>query len=189
MNELYLNRDIFGNTIPENAEEIIAALNLEIREFITKKGLNPEENDGDFDAVEHYAAHIADFYTCYGMTPNQVIERDLTEIKTMKVRQVISISGWVEGSGWSYSDSYDCEDIIEITPADLDSEMDFSWWEVDDITEEEAKEAYDEEDTQIIVEYFPVDIDFDEISLDDAEPLARWEKWESEIYWESREES
>ena len=106
----------------------------------------------------------------------------------MKVRQIITIRGWVHGSGWSYCECYDDGDeIIDISPADLDSKMDFSWWEVDDITKEEAEEAYNVADTLITVEYFPVDIDFDEISLDDAEPLARWEKWESEIYWEGRE--
>lgn len=107
MNELYLNRDIFGNTIPENAEEILAALNLEIQEFVAKNGLNPEEDDDDFTSVECFASHISSFYRLSGMTPKQAIENGWRVLSNLEIANEIKSKlydlnfGWyVEFKGW-----------------------------------------------------------------------------------------
>jgi hypothetical protein len=94
----------------------------------------------------------------------------------MKVRQIITLKGWIEGSGWSYSDVYD-DQVFEIDAADINS-MDWDWWETD-----ADNPPAEEEDTKIIVDLYAEDADIDE-----DKPLASFEKWESEIWTERHAE-
>ena len=90
--------------------------------------------------------------------------------KSLKVREVITLKGWVDGSGWSYSQVYS-DQVIDITEEALKS-IDWDWWEIDNPPSEG-------EDTQIVVELFAADAD---IAVD--KPLATHEKWASDIYKE-----
>lgn len=87
----------------------------------------------------------------------------------MKVRQIVTLKGWENGNGYTYSTCYE-DKIIDIAPNELEREMDWSWWDV-------SKNTADK-DTEIIVEYFPKNYDPLENKVD---PLARWSTWESEI--------
>ena len=90
--------------------------------------------------------------------------------KMKKVREIITLKGWVEGSGWSDSQCYG-DSIIETTSVDG---IDWDWWETDaDIPPSE------ETDTEIIVDYYAEDADIDE-----DKPLASYSKWASEIWKE-----
>lgn len=86
----------------------------------------------------------------------------------MKVNQIITITEWVDGSGVICS--YPCQDNI-ITVDNLTDEPSFDWWEKD--------EHDDKTDIKITITYYPEDYDPD--AQPPAEPLAVWEKWESEI--------
>ena len=89
----------------------------------------------------------------------------------MKVREIITLKGWVNGSGWSYTTCYG-DEIIDIsagTPDEIkDMGIDWSWWD--------AGEAHDGGDTEITVRYYDVDADPDE----DA-PIGEWSTWESDL--------
>lgn len=88
----------------------------------------------------------------------------------MKIREVINIKGWVDGSGWSYSQCY--SDSIQEVPDGMltpDAEMDWSWWQFN--SREKGR------DTEIIVSYYATDVD----DITDVEPLAEWSIWESEL--------
>lgn len=85
----------------------------------------------------------------------------------MKVREVITIKGWVDGSGWSYSQCIG-DDIIEID--DIPDIFDWSWWETGE------KPAVGG-NTKIIVEYYAPDADTAE-----DEPLATYATWESDLF-------
>ena len=93
----------------------------------------------------------------------------------MKVRQIITLKGWVEGSGWSYSEVYD-DQVFEIDAADINS-MDWDWWETD-------------------ADNPPAGVRTQKLSLtctqrtdiDEDKPLASFEKWESEIWTERHAE-
>lgn len=86
------------------------------------------------------------------------------------VREIITIKGWTEGSGWDYATTYS-DQILEVPQSFLatDADIDWSWWENDD-------NQTNDTDTRIIVEYYDPNED-----PDDAEPMARWETWASEI--------
>ena len=92
--------------------------------------------------------------------------------KVIKVRQIITLKHWVNGSGWSYEEDYGNE-IIEIQESDLNS-IDWDWWE----TYEENPPS-EETDTQIIVDFYAEDADIGE-----DEPIATHSKWASEIWRE-----
>ena len=94
--------------------------------------------------------------------------------KLLKVREVITLNGWVGGSGWSYSQCYG-DSIIETTGVD---DIDWDWWETD--ADNPPNEGYD---TKIIVDLYAEDAD---ISKD--EPLASYSKWASEIWKERHQE-
>ena len=64
--------------------------------------------------------------------------------KLLKVREVITLKGWVDGSGWSYNQVYS-DKIIDITEGDLDA-IDWDWYETD--SNNPPTEGYD---TKIIV--------------------------------------
>jgi len=93
--------------------------------------------------------------------------------KLLKVREVITLKGWVDGSGWSYSQVYS-DKIIDITEGDLKS-IDWDWYETDS-----DNPPADGEDTEIIVEFYAEDA---EPGYD--EPLASYSKWESDL-WKER---
>lgn len=86
-----------------------------------------------------------------------------------KVREIITIKGWVDGSGWTFSQCYS-DQIINVSDDTLKSgaTMDWDWWEKNELAEGE--------DTEITVSYYSVDAD----PTVDA-PLAEWCIWESEI--------
>jgi hypothetical protein len=90
----------------------------------------------------------------------------------MKVREVITLKGWVEGSGWSYSQVYS-DEVIEIDSAEINN-MDWVWWEIDS-----DNPPTEDEDTKIIVEFYDEDA---EPGYD--EPIAKISKWASELYKE-----
>lgn len=89
----------------------------------------------------------------------------------MKVREVITMKGWVENSGWSYESDYE-DHIIEITEDDV-CDFGYGWDWVGAVRPREG------EDTQIVVKWYPEDCG----DPDDAEPIAIFSKWFSEI-WE-----
>lgn len=77
----------------------------------------------------------------------------------MKVREIITLRGWQDGSGWSYKETYS-DKIVEI--ADPNS-IDWSWWE--------SQTMRAGEDIKIIVEFYSLE----------GEPIAKHETWVSEI--------
>ena len=91
----------------------------------------------------------------------------------MKVRQIITLKGWIEGSGWSYSQIYS-DEIVNVVESDLDA-IDWDWYETDS-----DNPPVEGEDTKIILDLYAVDADIDEDT-----PLASHSKWASEI-WEER---
>ncbi len=96
--------------------------------------------------------------------------------KLLKGREVITLKGWVEGSGWSYNQVYS-DQMIDITESDL-KEIDWDWYEID--SNNPPTEGYD---TKIIVALYAEDADISE-----DEPLASFEKWDSEIWTERHAE-
>lgn len=86
-----------------------------------------------------------------------------------KVREIITINGWTDGSGWNYNQCYS-DAIIDVDPGSLthDADMDWSWWECND--------PRDGEDVEITVSYYNLDAD-----PTDDDPIAEWSTWESEI--------
>jgi hypothetical protein len=90
----------------------------------------------------------------------------------MKVREVITLKGWVEGSGWSYSQVYS-DEVIDIVESDL-KEIDWDWYDTDI-----DNPPSEEEDTLIVVDLYAEDADISE-----DEPLASFKKWDSEIWAE-----
>lgn len=94
----------------------------------------------------------------------------------MKVREYITTSGWVDGSGESYSTVFDTN-IINVIDEDIKAEtIDWSWWDTSD-------EIPDGEDIHIIVQWFPADTE----DIDNAEPLAKWDKWVTELQEEQND--
>lgn len=90
----------------------------------------------------------------------------------MKYREIITIKGWQDGSGWSYSQTYS-DQIIEVPENILTEDMDWTWWE--------ANEPTEGEDTEITVDYYAADSDH----YDGDKPLASWSIWESELSGEN----
>ena len=87
----------------------------------------------------------------------------------MKVREIITLEGWKDGSGLSYSTTY-ADHIVDISAEAISGPMDWSWWEADEMPEEE--------DTHIIVRLYRPD--YDPLFDDDA-PLVEWDVWASEL--------
>lgn len=85
----------------------------------------------------------------------------------MEVQKIITLKGWVDGSGWSYQQEYDCE-TLEITEEMLTTEPDWSWY----VKDEDA----DGSDVEITVAYYAVNAD----PCEDR-PLAIWSVWASDI--------
>jgi len=99
-------------------------------------------------------------------------ERRIIMSKLIKVREVITLKGWVEGSGWSYGQVYS-DEVIDIAEGDL-KEIDWDWYEIDS-----DNPPTEDEDTKIIVDLYAEDADIDE-----DKPLASHTKWASEIWAE-----
>jgi hypothetical protein len=92
----------------------------------------------------------------------------------LKVREVITLKGWVNGSGWSYSEVYS-DQVIDIAESAL-HEIDWDWWDADNPPSEG-------EDTLIVVDLYAEDADISE-----DKPLASYSKWVSEIWKERHQE-
>jgi hypothetical protein len=88
----------------------------------------------------------------------------------MKVREVITLKGWVKGSGWSYNQVYS-DQMIDITESDL-KEIDWDWYEIDI-----NNPPTEDEDTKIIVKLYAEGADINE-----DKPLASHTIWASEIW-------
>jgi predicted nucleotidyltransferase len=91
----------------------------------------------------------------------------------MKVKEVIKLEGWIDGSGRSWQDTY-AENTIEIKESELPktaNDYDWSWY---DLPAEDPEDSG--EDTKIIVEFYAEDA---EPGYD--EPLAKISKWESDL--------
>jgi hypothetical protein len=101
-------------------------------------------------------------------------EKENVMSKLIKVRQVIKLSGWVNGSGWSYKNNIYDDQIIDIDSDDLYN-MDWDWWEAD-----EDNHPSEDSDTEIVVELYAEDADASE-----DKPLATHKAWASEI-WKDR---
>lgn len=96
--------------------------------------------------------------------------------KTMKVREVIRLLGWTDGSGFSWNETYS-DEIIEIKESWLPknaNDLDWSWYDTPENNPEERGV-----DTKIIVEFYAEDAD-----PDYDEPLAKVSKWESDLWIE-----
>ena len=90
----------------------------------------------------------------------------------MRAREIITLRGWINGSGWSYSQCYG-DQVIDITEEAIKS-VNWDWWETDADTP-----PTEGEDTLIVVDLYAEDADISE----DA-PLASHERWASEIWAE-----
>ena len=89
---------------------------------------------------------------------------------TSTVREIVTLKGWVDGSGWSYTTCYS-DQVIDVPQTSLlpGADMDWSWWYDDE------GERPEDEDVRIIVEWY------DPFGDEDSAPLASWETWASEI--------
>lgn len=90
----------------------------------------------------------------------------------MKVYEIIEISRWVEGSGFSNTETLS-SGIVEANGSneeELKARFDWKWWD--------KSESADGEDLKINVKYYRPDYDS---MFDDEEPIAQFEIWESEI--------
>ena len=89
----------------------------------------------------------------------------------MKVKEIITAAGWIDGSGYSYSTTIS-DQVIDVPEEMLapGAKMDWSWMSKDELA--------DGEDCEITVEYYRPDYD---PMFDDDEPLATWSIWESQL--------
>ena len=87
-----------------------------------------------------------------------------------QVREVVTISGWSDNTGWTYKNQVLSDQIITIYD-DFAEEMDWDWWELNDPVEGE--------DVAIKVSYYPADWDW--YNDGDIEAIAEYEIWESAI--------
>ena len=89
----------------------------------------------------------------------------------MKVREIITLRGWIDGSGWSYTQCYG-DSIIDVggdTTPDSVVGPDWDWWET-------GEEPNGGGDTEITLRYYAEDADPDE----DA-PLYEESVWENDL--------
>ncbi len=83
----------------------------------------------------------------------------------MKVREVITIKEWVDGSGYNYEEIYSNKLIDVAVEEEVQENFDWDWWEKDNLVK-------GNEDLRIIVEYYRVS---------DNTMIAKFEAWQSEI--------
>ena len=91
----------------------------------------------------------------------------------MKVREIIEIAEWVDGSGYSYESVYSNQAIAvsDESVEDLKKNFNWNWWE--------KSEPEEGKDLKITVKYYS-NPEYDPM-FDDDEPIAVFETWESEI--------
>ena len=95
----------------------------------------------------------------------------------MKVKEVIKFAHWVDGSGYSWEDTY-AENVIEIKESELPKTADDYDWDWYDLPDENPEDSG--EDLKITVEFYSED---DQPEHD--EPLAKISKWVSDL-WKER---
>lgn len=83
----------------------------------------------------------------------------------MKVREVIKIKEWVDGSGYNYEEIYSDKLVDVDVEEEVQENFSWDWWEKD-------SSVRGNEDLRIIVEYYRVS---------DDTMIARFEAWQSEI--------
>lgn len=83
----------------------------------------------------------------------------------MKVREVIKIKEWVDGSGYNYETTYSDKLVDVDLEKEVQESFNWDWWEKDNSVK-------GNEDLRIIVEYYRVS---------DDTMIARFEAWQSEI--------
>lgn len=83
----------------------------------------------------------------------------------MKVREVITIKEWVDGSGYNYEEIYSNKLIDVAVEEEVQENFDWDWWGKDNLVK-------GNEDLRIIVEYYRVS---------DNTMIAKFEAWQSEI--------
>lgn len=83
----------------------------------------------------------------------------------MKVREVIKIKEWVDGSGYNYEEIYSDKLVDVDVEEEVQENFSWDWWEKD-------SSVRGNEDLRIIVEYYRVS--------DDA-MISKFEAWQSEI--------
>ena len=83
----------------------------------------------------------------------------------MKVREVITIKEWVDGSGSNYEETYSDKLVDVDVEEEVQENFDWDWWEKDNPVK-------GNEDLRIIVEYYRVS---------DDTMIAKFEAWQSEI--------
>lgn len=83
----------------------------------------------------------------------------------MKVREVITIKEWVDGSGYNYEETYSDKLVDLDVEEEVQENFDWDWWEKDN-------PVNGNEDLRIIVEYYRVS---------DDTMIAKFEAWQSEI--------
>lgn len=86
-----------------------------------------------------------------------------------KVRQIITVSKWIDGSGYTNAEIYD-DKTFEISELEIAKPMDWSWWDTQELSEGE--------DLQITVKLYPADYD---PCFDADEPIATWSIMQSEL--------
>lgn len=87
----------------------------------------------------------------------------------MKVRQIITVSKWVDGNGYSNTETYD-DKTFEISQEEIAKPMDWTWWDNVELAEGE--------DIEITVKIYPGDYD---PAFDADEPIATYSTWQSEL--------
>lgn len=83
----------------------------------------------------------------------------------MKVREVITIKEWVDGSGYNYEEIYSNKLIDVDGEKEVQENFSWDWWGKDNSVK-------GSEDLRIIVEYYRVS---------DNTMIAKFEAWQSEI--------
>lgn len=83
----------------------------------------------------------------------------------MKVREVITIKEWVDGSGYNYEEIYSDKLVDVDVEEEVQENFDWDWWGKDNPVK-------GNEDLRIIVEYYRVS---------DDTMIAKFEAWQSEI--------
>lgn len=99
MNEIYLTTEIFEGEIPDNATEILEALNHEIDAFVSKNGLEPDLDDDDFDTVVSFADALTEFYHKHG-TPDQAAREGFRIISNAEITEAVEAALEERGLEW-----------------------------------------------------------------------------------------
>lgn len=93
----------------------------------------------------------------------------------LKVMEIITLKGWVDGSGWNFTQTYS-DNIVDVPDVPMTAEeYDWSWYKTPEENPEDN--GYD---TKIIAEFYAEDA---ELGYD--EPIVSFSKWESEL-WKER---